>query len=90
MTALATMAYYRRKIFTSAGNALTLGVLPFFAAAFLSWVVWKSVAGAAVSQNWSLAGVLAVGVVLMVQARFGFKSAFFAVRRESFTPEGAS
>jgi amino acid transporter len=90
LTALATMAYYRRKIFTTAGSALTLGVLPFFAAAFLGWVVWKSALGAAASQNWSLAGVVAVGLALMLWARFGLKSTFFQVKRESFRPGEAA
>jgi amino acid transporter len=90
LTALATMAYYRRRIFASAGNAVTLGILPLFAALFLGWVVCKSVGGAAASQNWSLLGVLVTGVVLMLWARFGLRSAFFQVRRESFQPGEAA
>ena len=35
LTALATIAYYRRRIVTSARNALVLGVLPLAAAGFL-------------------------------------------------------
>lgn len=37
------------------------------------------------SQNWSLAGVLAAGLALMLAARFGLRSDFFALPRESDT-----
>ena len=68
---LATMAYYRRQILASAWDTVTLGVLPLGAAGFLAWVLARSVQTAAPSQNWSLAGVLALGVVLMLAARYG-------------------
>ena len=80
---LATMAYYRRRIFTSFTDALTLGLLPFGAAVFLGWVLVRSMQSAAPSQNWSLLGVLVLGVVLMFVARFGLRSRFFAISRES-------
>jgi len=80
---LATLAYYRRRIFTSPANVLTLGVGPLAAALFLAWVAWKFIAGAAAAENWSLAGILAAGVLLMLYARYGLKSRFFAVPRES-------
>ena len=89
LTACATMAYYRRKILASVWDAITLGVLPLAAAGFLAWVLAKSVQTASPAQNWSLAGVLALGVVLMLAARFGLKSRFFALERESFQPAPA-
>ena len=83
LTALATIAYYRRRILASPLDALTLGLLPLAAAAFLAWVLAKSVQSAPPPQNWSLAGVLVTGIVLMLFARFGLRSLFFGIRRES-------
>jgi amino acid transporter len=83
LTALATITYYRRRLLTSVADALTLGILPFGAAGFLGWVLVKSVQAAPSSQNWSLLGVLIVGLFLMLVARFGLRSRFFAIPRES-------
>jgi hypothetical protein len=38
------------------------------------------------AQQWSLAGVLAIGLVAMAFARFVLRPAFFHIRRESDTP----
>ena len=46
LTALATIAYYRRRVLTSGWNALVLGVLPIAAAGFLAWIVAESVRNA--------------------------------------------
>jgi hypothetical protein len=54
---LATIAYYRRRILASPIDALTLGILPASAAAFLIWVLVRAVQAAPASQNWSLLGV---------------------------------
>jgi hypothetical protein len=35
------------------------------------------------AQNWTLLGVVAVGMALMLYARFGLRSPFFAIPRES-------
>ena len=83
LTALATMAYYRRRVLASFTDALTLGVLPLAAAGFLAWVLAKSVQTAAPAQNWSLAGIVITGLVLMLAARYGLKSRFFGIARES-------
>jgi amino acid transporter len=85
LTALATIVYYRRRVFTSARDALVLGVLPLAAAGFLAWIVAKSVQVAPTSQVWSLVGVAAVGLLLMLSARFVLRSPFFQIRRESDT-----
>ena len=83
LTALATIAYYRRRVLTSAWNALVLGVLPIAAAGFLAWIVAESVRNAPPAQLWSLAGVVVVGLLAMAFARFGLRPAFFQIRRES-------
>jgi amino acid transporter len=86
LTALATMAYYRRRIFASAWDALTLGVLPLGAAAFLCWMVVQSLrtAGSATTPEIvSLIGILGAGLVLLFGARFILRSSFFQLPRES-------
>ena len=83
LTALATIVYYRRRVITSVWNALILGILPFAAAAFLTWVLVKSMLSASAAQNYALAGVAVVGVLLLLSARFIQRSSFFDIPRES-------
>ena len=83
MTALAAMVYYRRRIFSGAWDALVLGVLPLGAAVFLGWVLVKSMTQTPAVQNWSLVGIIVAGLVLMIVARFGLRSSFFRIERES-------
>ncbi len=86
LTALAAITYYRRRILASAKDGLTLGLLPLAAAGFLGWIMAQSLRTAPASQVWSLAGILAAGLVLMLIARFGLRSAFFRLPRESDHP----
>jgi amino acid transporter len=83
LTALATIVYYRRRVLTGAWDALVLGVLPLAAAGFLALIVAKSVQNAPMSQVWSLVGVVAAGLLLMLSARFVLRSPFFQIQRES-------
>jgi amino acid transporter len=85
LTALATIVYYRRRVFSSAWDALVLGILPAAAATFLAWVIVKSVQSAPASQVWSLIGVVVIGLILMLSARFIQRSPFFQIPRESDT-----
>jgi amino acid transporter len=85
MTALAAMVYYRRRIFSSAWDFLSLGILPLGAAGFLGWVLVKSLLAAQAAWNWSLVGIIVVGLFMMVVARVGLRSPFFRIRRESDT-----
>jgi uncharacterized membrane protein len=82
-TALAAIAYYRRRIFSNVLDAVILGILPLAAAAWLCWVLVKSLQAAPSAQIWSLVGVVAVGVVLMIAARLFLRSPFFRIRRQS-------
>ena len=77
MTALATMVYYRRRVFSSAWDALILGLLPLGAAVFLGWILAKSLLNAPSTQVWSLVGIVVAGVLLMFSARFILQSPFF-------------
>jgi hypothetical protein len=65
---------------------VALGLLPAGAVAFLAWVIYKTCRASGVAQNWTLLGVVAAGVVLMLYARFGLRSPFFAIPRESDMP----
>jgi amino acid transporter len=83
LTALATIVYYRRRVFGGVRDFIVLGLLPFAAAAFLAWMFTKSVQAAAAPEIWSLVGIIGAGVLMMLSARFILKSQFFHMRRES-------
>jgi len=82
LTALATIAYYRRRIMARPADGIMLGILPLAAAVFLAWIIVKSLMNAPGSQRWSMLGIVLAGVVLMFVARFVLKSSFFQIRRE--------
>ena len=83
LTALATVAYYRRRAVASIRDALELAIGPLAAAGFLGWIIYRSVQQAPAAQNWSLAGIVILGLILMLAARFVLRSPFFGIRRES-------
>jgi amino acid transporter len=87
VTALSAMVYYRRRVMSSFGDALTLGILPLASVAFLGYVAVKSILSAPAAQNYSLLGFVVVGLILMLVARFGLRSPFFQIKRESWTPK---
>ena len=82
LTALATIAYYRRRIMAKPVDSIMLGILPLAASVFLAWIIIKSLMNAPGSQRWSMLGIVLAGVVLMFVARFVLKSSFFQIRRE--------
>jgi amino acid transporter len=83
LTAIATIVYYRRRVVSSVWNALVLGILPLAAAGFLIWVLFKFLQSTTAASLWSIVGIVAAGIVLMVVARVGLRSPFFALPRES-------
>ncbi len=83
LTALASMAYYRRRVFSNAWDLLILGILPLGSAGFLVWMVEKSLSTAPAPENWSLLGIAVVGLLAMAASRFLLRSPFFRIRRES-------
>jgi len=83
LTAVSAIVYYRRRIFSDRWDAVLVGILPLAASAFLTWIVYKSVQAAPAAQIWSLIGVVAVGALVMLVARFGMRSDFFHIQRES-------
>jgi amino acid transporter len=88
LTAFAAVTYFRRRIVSNAADLVLVGILPIAAAAFLVWLVVKSLLAAPASQLWSVVGVVVVGIVLMFLARFVLESPFFQVERESAPREG--
>ena len=74
---------------SGAVEAITLGVLPLAAAAFLVWMVVKALMEKDAPELWTLVGIVALGIVLMFVARFILKSPFFAIQRESDSGEVA-
>jgi amino acid transporter len=83
LTGLGAIAYYWRRVLSNAWDALLVGILPLAAAGFLTWIVFKSVQNAAASERWALIGIVATGAVMMLIARFVFRSQFFHAERES-------
>jgi amino acid transporter len=83
LTALAAMTYYRRRIISGAWDFISIGLLPLGAAAFLGWIGVKSLIAAPPTQRWSVVGIVAAGVILMLFARLVLRSPFFHLQRES-------
>ena len=83
LTALACVVYYRRRVISGVWNGITLGLLPVAAAVFLGWMVVKTLIGASRAEQYSLLGVVVVGLLLMLVAKFGLQSPFFSIQRES-------
>jgi amino acid transporter len=86
LTALAAIVYYWRRVFSNALDAVIIGVLPLAAAAFLGWILVKSLLAAPSPQLWSLVGIVGVGVILMLVARFVLRPQFFHLRPETEGP----
>jgi amino acid transporter len=87
LTALATIVYYRRRVFSGVGDFLFLGLFPFLAAVFLGVMFYKTALGATPPERWSLIGIIGLGLILMLSARFILRSPFFHIRRESAAVE---
>jgi amino acid transporter len=85
LTALATVAYYRRRVFGGLMDFISLGLLPLAAAVFLGWMFEDTVRSVPWAQRWSLIGVIALGLILMFGARVISRSPFFQIPRESDT-----
>ncbi len=82
-TAVTAVVYYRRRIFSTALDAVILGVLPVAAAGFLGWVVVKTLLAAPSAQIWSLIGIVGLGVILIPVVRFVLRPQYFHLRPET-------
>lgn len=83
LSAVAAIVYYRRRVVRNAVEFITLGILPAGAVAFLIWVIYKTCRASDAAQNWTLVGVVGVGFLLLLYARFVLRSSFFSVPLES-------
>jgi amino acid transporter len=83
LTALAAIIYYWRRVFSNVLDAVIIGILPLAAAGFLGWILVKSLLAASSPQVWSLVGIVGVGVVLMLVARFVLRPQFFHLKPET-------
>ena len=88
LTAFAAITYYRRRVFSNVWDALFVGILPLGAAGFLVWIIYRSLQSAPASEVWSVIGIVAAGLILMLAARFVLRSPFFQIGRESATGAG--
>jgi amino acid transporter len=87
VTALSAIVYYRRRVLSNWWDALTVGLLPIAAVVFLGYIAIKSILGAPAAQNYSLLGFLVVGIILLLVAKFGLRSSWFQIKRESWAPD---
>jgi amino acid transporter len=83
LTAFAAIAYYRRRIFSNVWDGLLTGLLPVGAIAFLVWIIVKSTQTGTSQERWSLIGITAAGLLVMLAARYILRSSFFQTPRES-------
>ncbi|MBV9206371.1 MAG: hypothetical protein JO037_13470, partial [Actinobacteria bacterium] len=90
LTGIATAVYYRKLAMRSAWSFILVAVFPLAAAAFLAYIVWRSVPGLG---GWtgrdlvSLYVMLGIGAVIMLYVRFRGTSEYFSLPRETYQPE---
>ena len=86
LTTLAALTYYRRRILASWRDAIVVGLLPLGAAGFLAYIMYETLTQAwdgSQAVVWTLVGVIASGVAMMLIARFWLRSVFFRLPIES-------
>jgi amino acid transporter len=90
LTGIATTVYYRKLAMRSAWSFTQLAVFPLGAAAFLGYIIYRSVAGLG---GWtgrdlvSLYVMLGIGAVVMLYVRFTGTSDYFRLPRETYQPD---
>ena len=85
LTALATIVYYRRRVFSGFWDFFILGVLPLGAAGFLGWMFVKTLQCSVTSQQVVAHRHHRARPSPDVLARVFLRSPFFHIRRESDT-----
>jgi amino acid transporter len=78
--------YFRSQMRGGAGNVLLVAVLPLAAAAFLAWIIVKSVADFTQTENLTLLGIIASGVVMLVIAEKK-RSPYFQLSRAQYSED---
>jgi hypothetical protein len=91
-TGIAMAVYYRKLAARGVGAFLELALVPLVSAAFLLWVVFKSVPGLG---GWNgtvmhyMYIMLAIGIVFLLIARFIGRSSYFREPIEAYDPSAA-
>jgi len=88
-TGITMVVYFRRMVTAGPRNALTAVLIPLVSAAFLLYIVWRSVAGLGGWASGSLISLyvmLGAGAAIMLYARVTKSSAYFSTPREVFQP----
>lgn len=89
LTGIATTVYYRRLAMRGAWSFVQLAVFPLGAAAFLAYIMYRSVPGLG---GWSgrdlvsLYVMLGIGAAIMLYVRFAGSSDYFSMPRETYQP----
>lgn len=84
LTGLALIAHYRRQLFSKPVDLVMLGLLPLAAAVFLGWIIWKAMEANKANENWTIVGIVGVGIVLMVLMRMTSSGKrYFSAKREA-------
>jgi amino acid transporter len=93
LTGIATTVYYRKLATRGVWPLIQIAVFPLAAAAFLFYIMYRSVAGLG---GWggrdlvSLYVMLGIGVVIMLYVRFWGASDYFSMPRETYQPEAVA
>jgi len=83
-TGFATSWYYRKLASKNLRNLIVIGALPSGGAVVLLWVAVKSVAQFSGPALWSLAGIGAAGVLMMLVAALVWRAPFFRLPRSTY------
>jgi amino acid transporter len=89
-TGLTVVWLYRGRVFSSTKNMLLSGVLPLVSAGFLVWVAYRTMRAAPAAQNWTLCGITALGLLLMLFARHVRKAPSLSSRPERASLSGVA
>lgn len=84
--ALANTWFFRSQIRQSFRSFLLVAAIPLAAAAFLAWIIVKSLQGFTFGAIIALVITIALGVLALLAARFLYKSPFFSIPRERYQP----
>lgn len=85
-TGVATVWFYRRLLTRNTRDALFVGLIPTAATAVLIYIAVKSIQGFTGTEKWTLAAIAIGGAVMLLVARFIYRSTFFGIRRTAFDP----
>jgi amino acid transporter len=92
LTGIATAVYFRKLAMRSVWNFILVALFPIAAAAFLAYIMYRSVAGLG---GWtgrdlvSLYVMLAIGAVIVLYGRFLGMSDYYRMPRETYEPDAA-